>query len=79
MVCTVKRVSECFDPYVAECIALPEGMEMVLNGGFEVSIAESDAVNVVRVANSSSSYDVGGVIVDDNKACISQIAGGIIC
>lgn len=68
------------NPYVAECIALREGMEMEVARGLVNSYAETDAVNVVQAANSSCSIlKMLWPIIDDIKACFSKVAGGIIC
>lgn len=64
-------------PYVAECLALREGMEMEVACGLVNSNAETDTINVVQAANSSGSIlKMLWPIIDDIKVCFSKVAGG---
>ncbi|EXB89956.1 hypothetical protein L484_023608 [Morus notabilis] len=44
-----KRIEGRFSPYVAECLAIREGIYFALKRGFHNWVLESDANNVIRM------------------------------
>ncbi|GMN51121.1 hypothetical protein TIFTF001_020286 [Ficus carica] len=50
--CLAKRLRGTFSHFVAECLALREGLEFPAARGMPISVAKSDAMNVIQSVNS---------------------------
>ena len=58
-----KRVDGCFSPYMAECLALLEGLQFAKREGLMISMVETDAQMVVHALSHDQSHAPEGLII----------------
>lgn len=77
--CFAKKLVGSFSPYVAECLALREGLEFATACGLQISVVETDALAVVQAVYSSETFDDAELIISDIRKGLNQVTGDTLC
>lgn len=65
-----------FDPYVAECIALRQGLLFAKDTGLQVIYVETDSLNVVRAFGRDDMLAEEGLILNDVRLLLEEVSKG---
>lgn len=71
-----RRISGCFSPFAAECLALREGLLFAKNRGLRVSLLESESCNAVRAINGAFLFAAECPIINDVKLLMEEAGCG---
>ncbi|GMN20887.1 hypothetical protein TIFTF001_039966 [Ficus carica] len=68
-----KSVEGTFSPFLAECIALREGLMMAKEFESVTLVVETDAINVVSAISDNTEFSLEGPILEDVKQLLVQL------
>ncbi|GMN40729.1 hypothetical protein TIFTF001_009947 [Ficus carica] len=68
-----KSVEGTFSPFLAECIALREGLMMAKELESVTIVVETDAINVVSAVSDNTEFSLEGPILEDVKQLLAQL------
>ncbi|PON72563.1 Ribonuclease H-like domain containing protein [Trema orientale] len=62
-----------FSPFIAECIAVREGLKFAMEEGVMVNIVETDCLNIISAIHSRSSLSIESSIIEDIVVILSWL------
>lgn len=74
-----KSVSGIFSPFLAECMAIREGLQFAWESGLKVSSVESDAAQAVHSVNNPAVLAPVDPVIEDILALVTVAGGGSCC
>ena len=69
----VNSVEGTFSPFLAECIALLEGLMIAKELESVTLVVETDAINVVLAVSDNTEFSFEGLILEDVKQLLVQL------
>ncbi|PON87267.1 Ribonuclease H-like domain containing protein [Trema orientale] len=71
-----KRIKGSFDPYIAECFAIREGLAFAKESFLHVRMVETDSLRVVNALGRYDKYAEESLILDDVKCLLLEADDG---
>ena len=73
------KLSGKYDPYIAECMAIRQGLWFANEAGLLIDIVESDSLNAVNAIKRRDEFSLESQIIDDFVFMLSISIGGTCC